>query len=72
MKRYRFCTGVLPEKEDNYRNARKHTSEVRHMFVCHAEWMLRHADFPKGQVGLLILFYVYNSIKYHRCVSRTV
>jgi hypothetical protein len=52
MEKHRFNAAVLPGKEDNYRGARKHTSEVRHTFVCHAEWMLKYSSLHKGAVSL--------------------
>ncbi|CAE6472565.1 hypothetical protein ACGC1H_005890 [Rhizoctonia solani] len=38
----------VPEKRDNYRGARRHTSEARHVFVCHAEWLLAHTTIHQG------------------------
>ncbi|CAE6428452.1 unnamed protein product [Rhizoctonia solani] len=38
----------VPEKRDNYRGARRHTSEARHVFVCHAEWLLAHTTVHLG------------------------
>ncbi|CUA67989.1 Putative NAD(+)--arginine ADP-ribosyltransferase Mav [Rhizoctonia solani] len=38
----------VPEKRDNYRGARRHTSEVRHVLVCHAEWLLTQSKVYRG------------------------
>ncbi|KAG9126317.1 hypothetical protein FRC07_003916 [Ceratobasidium sp. 392] len=35
-------------KPQVYRGARKHTSEARHVFVCHAEWLLHYAGLSHG------------------------
>ncbi|KDN44665.1 hypothetical protein RSAG8_05430, partial [Rhizoctonia solani AG-8 WAC10335] len=38
----------VPEKRDNYRGARRHRSEARHVFVCHAEWLLAYTRVHLG------------------------
>ncbi|CAE7120766.1 unnamed protein product [Rhizoctonia solani] len=38
----------IPEKRDNYRGARRHTSEARHVFVCHAEWLFTQTTIYQG------------------------
>ncbi|KAJ1305449.1 hypothetical protein OPQ81_000459 [Rhizoctonia solani] len=48
MEMYRFDETSVPEKRDNYRGARRHTSEARHVFVCHAEWLLEHTNIYQG------------------------
>ncbi|KAF8747579.1 hypothetical protein RHS02_00111, partial [Rhizoctonia solani] len=48
MEKYPFDDVCTPEKRDNYRGARRHTSEARHVFVCHAEWLLEHTNVHQG------------------------
>ncbi|CAE6385805.1 unnamed protein product [Rhizoctonia solani] len=48
MEKYPYDDACVPEKRDNYRGARRHTSEARHVFVCHAEWLLEHTTVHKG------------------------
>ncbi|KAG8744288.1 hypothetical protein FRC10_010451 [Ceratobasidium sp. 414] len=47
MEKYPFAATAL-RKPQEYRGARKHTSEARHCFVCHAEWLLHHAGLTNG------------------------
>ncbi|KAG8695284.1 hypothetical protein FRC09_009258, partial [Ceratobasidium sp. 395] len=39
---------TAPRKPQVYRGARKHTSEVWHCFVCHAEWLLHESTLGTG------------------------
>ncbi|CAE6505970.1 unnamed protein product [Rhizoctonia solani] len=48
MEKYPFDDTCIPEKKDNYRGARRHTSEARHVFVCHAEWLLEYTTVYRG------------------------
>ncbi|CAE6431227.1 unnamed protein product [Rhizoctonia solani] len=48
MEKYPFNEACIPDKRDNYRGARRHTSEARHVFVCHAEWLLEHTNVHRG------------------------
>ncbi|KAG9086914.1 hypothetical protein FRC06_002817, partial [Ceratobasidium sp. 370] len=47
MEKYPFAV-TATRKSQEYRGARKHTSEARHCFVCHAEWLLHHAGLTNG------------------------
>ncbi|KAG8686992.1 hypothetical protein FRC08_012227, partial [Ceratobasidium sp. 394] len=47
MEKYPFAV-TATRKSQEYRGARKHTSEARHCFVCHAEWLLHHASLTNG------------------------
>ncbi|KAH7337967.1 hypothetical protein B0J17DRAFT_768194 [Rhizoctonia solani] len=49
MEMFPFDQTSVPEKRDNYRGARRHTSEARHVFVCHAEWLLEHTTVCSGK-----------------------
>ncbi|QRV78635.1 hypothetical protein RhiJN_06650 [Ceratobasidium sp. AG-Ba] len=42
------CAETSIRKPKEYRGAHKHTSEVRHCFVVHAEWLLHHASLSNG------------------------
>ncbi|CAE6477951.1 unnamed protein product [Rhizoctonia solani] len=48
MEMYPFNNTCVPEKKDSYRGARRHTSEARHVFVCHAEWLLECTTVHRG------------------------
>ncbi|KAG8723041.1 hypothetical protein FRC09_004982 [Ceratobasidium sp. 395] len=39
---------TAPRKPQDYRGARKHTSEIRHCFVCHAEWLHQASGISSG------------------------
>ncbi|KAF8600076.1 hypothetical protein BDV93DRAFT_287566 [Ceratobasidium sp. AG-I] len=47
MEKYPYALTSL-EKVDSYRGARKHTSEIRHTFVCHAEWLYECTNLTNG------------------------
>ncbi|CAE6488976.1 unnamed protein product [Rhizoctonia solani] len=49
MEMFPFDQTSVPEKRDQYRGARRHTSEARHVFVCHAEWLLEHTTVCSGK-----------------------
>ncbi|KAG8794168.1 hypothetical protein FRC12_000348 [Ceratobasidium sp. 428] len=47
MQKHPFAQ-TAPWKSQGYRGARKHTSEVWHCFVCHAEWLLYDSGVSYG------------------------